>query len=170
MYALGYNRRAKDGDEYISTQNSEEITNLMIDISKKRKHWLKKEMLEEYTNNFSSPVGLKKFEYCLSDFMVHSVNLCNPSHYDVNDDSISVCTWIEDNPGTTDNWYLVFPNTTLDYKKAVIIKLFHGCTIAWDARVLRHASSKTVRLRGGNSNTAGNCELRKQRTRRRTQG
>ena len=164
MYALGYNRRAKEGDEYISTQKSEEITNLMREISIKRKLWLQKELLEDYSNNFSTPVGLKKFEFCLSDFMIHSMNLCNPSHYDVNDDSISVCTWIEDEPGTTDNWYLVFPNTTLDYKTAVIIKLFHGCTITWDARVLRHASSKTIRLRGGDSNTSGNCELRKKRT------
>lgn len=99
--------------------------------------------------------------------MAHSINLCNSSHYDSSDDSLSVCTWVEDEEGSTDNWYLVFPNVTQDYKRAIIIKLFHGCTISWDARTLRHCSSKTIRLRGGQGTSAGNCELRK-RNRRQT--
>lgn len=55
----------------------------------------------------------------------------------------------------------MFPNVTCDGKKAIAIKLFHGCTISWDASVLRHASSQvSYRMRGGGK-SAGNCEIRK---------
>ena len=156
-------KSAKEGNEYTSSFRNGDITNLIIDISMKRKRWFKLNHLEEYTTNFSTNVYLPKYEYCLSDFMAHSVDLCNSSHYDVGDDSMSTCTWIEEDIGKTDNWYFVFPNVTMDYKKAIVIKLFNGCTITWDARKLRHASSRTIRIRGGGGTTAGNCELRKKK-------
>ena len=78
----------------------------------------------------------------LTDFMVHSIGLVNSSHYDYSDETYTITTWIEEIDGITDNWYLVFPNLTTDFKNATVIKLFHGCTVCWDASVLRHASSK----------------------------
>ena len=99
----------------------------------------------------------------LTDFMVHSIALCNSSHYDVNDSTITITTWVEDIVGNTDNWYLVFPNVALidnlKNKKATLIKLSHGCTVSWDASKLRHASSKVSYKRRGSS--AGNCETKK---------
>ena len=67
----------------------------------------------------------------------------------------------EETIGNTKNWFLVFPNTTLGNNKAVAVKLFHGCTVCWDASKLRHASSvPTYRIKGGGT-SSGNCELRK---------
>ena len=97
--------------------------------------------------------------------MVHSIALCNASHYDVDDVTITTSTWVEEVIRNTKNWYLVFPNISIHDSKGVVIKLFHGCTVNWDASKLRHASSKPqytneYRLRGGGQ-SAGNCELRK---------
>ena len=70
-------------------------------------------------------------------------------------------TWVEEKENNTENWYLVFPNVTTDNNNATIIKLFHGCTICWDASKLRHASSvPSYRIKGGGT-SSGNCELRK---------
>ena len=97
----------------------------------------------------------------LSELMVHSISLGNSSHYDVNDESITVTTWVEEKENNTENWYLVFPNVTTDNNNATIIKLFYGCTICWDASKLRHASSvPSYRIKGGGT-SSGNCELRK---------
>ena len=94
--------------------------------------------------------------------MVHGTELCNASHYDSQDESVTVSTWIEKIPNNSENWYLVFPNVSCDNgKKATIIQLFHECTVLWDARVPCHASSQlTYRIRGGGGRPAGNCELR----------
>ena len=133
----------------------------MKQIGVLRKPWFKTQFPLDFESNFGTPNETEYFNDSLSDFMVHSVALCNSSHYDVNDKSITVSTWVEETLGNTDNWYLIFPNVTFDNKKATIIKIFHGCTVTWDASIIRNASSKlSYRIRGGGT-SAGNCELRK---------
>ena len=94
--------------------------------------------------------------------MVQSTSLCNSSHYDVNDDTITITTWVEETIGNTTNWYLVFPNISLNNSSnGTIIQLYHGCTVTWDAAALRHASSRvSYRLRGGGQ-SSGLCETRR---------
>ena len=165
MHALGYYGKAKEGLEYVSSKQHDDLSKLIIDVGRKRKFWYKDVCQHDFVTNFKEPMKLDKYDQSLSDFMVHTDSLCNLSHYDVNDTSLSVCTWVEEVIGNTDNWYLVFPNVTMNYFKAIAVQLFHGCTITWDARILRHASSKvTYRLRGGNGDdnnatSGGNCEL-----------
>ena len=115
---------------------------------------------------FTAQPSLSYMSDSLSDFMVHSTALANSSQYDVYDDRVTVSTWIEETIQNTMNWYFVLPNVTTDNNKATVIKLFHGCTICWDASKIRHASSKVqYRLRGGGT-SAGNCELRKKNRRK----
>ena len=106
----------------------------------------------------------------LSDFMVQSISLTISSHYDINDDSISISTWVESHIGLTKNWYFVFPNISHCDSNGLVIKLFHGCTVTWDASKLRHASSKVsyLRLRGGGAKpkSSGSCSLRKKKRQR----
>lgn len=74
-----------------------------------------------------------------------SRDLGNSSHLDTGDKSVSICTWVEEKPGTAKNWFFILPNTTLldDASKAVVIKLSHGLTISWDGRYLHHCTSIT---------------------------
>ena len=159
MIALGY-RSEKEG-EFKPSEKNEDIKNTMKIIGSSRNEWFQTNHKEDYDNNFNKDIKLEYMKEALSDFMVHSISLCNSSHYDCNDESITVATWVEETLGNTENWYLVFPNVTKDFKKAIVIQLFHGCCISWDAKLLRHASSKpTYRIRGGGT-SAGNCELRR---------
>ena len=166
MIALGY-RSEKEG-EYKPSEKNEDIKNTMKIIGSSRNEWFQTNHKEDYDNNFNKDIKLEYMKESLSDFMVHSTSLCNSSHYDCNDASITVATWVEETLGNTENWYLVFPNVTKDFKKAIVIQLFHGCCISWDAKLLRHASSKpTYRIRGGGT-SAGNCELRRKNRNRNT--
>ena len=61
---------------------------------------------------------------CLSDFMVHCVNLRNASHYNINDATITTSTCVEDDIGETQKWCFVFPNLTRDLKREFLVKKF----------------------------------------------
>ena len=91
MHVLGYNPLAsKSAFEYANTHNNKDISNCVIDIGKKRRTWFQQHLKEDYNNNFIAQNNLWKYRNSLSDFMVHSVALCNASHYDVEDDYITV--------------------------------------------------------------------------------
>ena len=188
MIALG--RRNKK-EEYVLSKNNHEIRNLMSVVGKEREQWFKSKFETEYEEQFSIKENVLPYmSESLTDFMVHSIALVNSSHYDYSDETHTITTWIEEVEGITDNWYLVFPNVTTDYKNVLVIQLFHGCTVCWDASILRHASSKinynnsedfTVsqindtneatfnskdrrgrgRRRRRNGRSAGNCQLRR---------
>ena len=160
MYVMG---RKDSIDGYKFCENNDDICEMISDVGKKRKEWFLKMFPEDYIDNFKTPVDIKYMNSGLSNLMIHSTELCNASHYDSNDDSVTISTWVEEIHNNTDNWYLVFPNVSCDNgKKSTIIQLFHGCTVLWDARVLRHASSQVIyRIRGGGGRSAGNCELRR---------
>ena len=74
-----------------------------------------------------------------------SCDLGNSSHVDGRDESVGIATWVEEKPGTAQNWFFILPNTTLvdNPSKAVGIKLSHGLTIAWNGKVLHHCTSVT---------------------------
>ena len=159
MFSMGKRSESK---EYVISKHNQDVRKLMTEIGNERKLWFMKEFPEEYKEQFSTENNLEYMKSCLSDFMVHSVNLRNASHNDINDATLTSTTWIEDTVGDTENWYFVFPNLSRDLKKAIVVKLFDRCTINWDGALVCHASSLT-RLRGGagTSTSAGNCELRR---------
>ena len=149
--------------EYAISEKNKELRDMMQSIGIERRKWFEKNFPDDFEKHFNTDNKLQYMKSCLSDFMVHSVNLRNASHFDVNDASITTTTWIEEEIGSTENWFFLFPNVTRDMETAIVIKLFHGCTINWDGAILRHCSA-LPRLRGGNrSTTAGNCELRRRR-------
>ena len=161
MFALG---RRNEKQEYSICKRNTNVTDLMASIGKCRKTWFKKRFPEEYKYQFDDEPNLDYCRESLSDFMVHSISLGNSSHYDVNDVSMTTSTWVEESIGNTQNWFLVFPNVSVDSERATLIQLFHGCTICWDAYKLRHASSvPSYRLRGGYGTSGGNCELRRKK-------
>ena len=74
-----------------------------------------------------------------------SRDLGNSSHIDSGDESVGIATWVEEICDRAQNWFFLLPSTTLtdDPSKAVVIKLSHGLTIAWDGKVLHHCTSVT---------------------------
>jgi hypothetical protein len=78
--------------------------------------------------------------------MFLSVNLGNACHLDINDLTRSVAVWAADDPADVENWFCILPYVTTGrngINKGVAIKLFHGCSISWDGRVLFHCTSVT---------------------------
>ena len=51
-------------------------------------------------------------------------------------------------------------------RRAIVIKLFHGCTINWNGALIKHCSSNTTQRIQGGGTSAGNCELRRKSRRR----
>ena len=111
---------------------------------------------------FNFTKTLPYMEQSLSDFIVNSISLTNSSHCDFNDDTMTVTTWVEDHPGNSNNWYLV---SLQNCSKGTVVKLHHGCTVVWDASVIRHASSRVDYKQVSNSclklQSSGLCETRK---------
>ena len=161
MYGLGIK---DDNKEFVLSKNNSVIQKMMNEIGTIRKQWFMECFPKYYEKEFINKTELPYMLDSLSDTMVHSISLGNSSHYDINDDSLTISTWTEETIGNTKNWFLVFPNTTLGNNKAIAVKLFHGCTICWDASKLRHASSvPAYRIKGGGT-SSGNCELRKKKS------
>jgi hypothetical protein len=79
--------------------------------------------------------------------MAISSNLGNATHYDVADGSVGYSVWMELKPGEATNWYFVLPNIMI--KKGgvtyngVAVQLFHGASVAWDGRIIRHGTTIT---------------------------
>ena len=92
MHTLGYNPLSKHDCEYVNTYRNEDITEYVKDIGSKRRKWFEENFKEDFEENFMAENNLSKFSDSLSDFMVYSKSLCNASHYDIDDESISVCT------------------------------------------------------------------------------
>jgi hypothetical protein len=80
-------------------------------------------------------------EHGVSAFISITRNLRNSSHYD-DDNSKSIVIFTEKFPGSSSNWYFLFPNLVRNNikDKAIAIKLFHGCAISFDATLLRHCT------------------------------
>ena len=77
--------------------------------------------------------------------LISSKDFVCASHYDTNDATPSIVAWVETSPGSTSNWYLLFPNVRLyvdgvEYS-GLGIPLGHGVTAAFDGRMVRHCST-----------------------------
>ena len=81
-------------------------------------------------------------------------NYGNEDHVDSGDATKAVNIWHESKPPPLDSkdpykncksWYFLFPNMEVkingEWKKGVAVKLRHGTTISWDARVIRHCTA-----------------------------
>ena len=89
MFGLGF---YNDTEEFYLSRDNTEIKEMMLTISQLQKEWVMKEFPEEYEKYFKEGLSKKEFDNCLSDFMVQSRSLCNSSHYDTNDGTITICT------------------------------------------------------------------------------
>lgn len=79
----------------------------------------------------------------ISAYALVSMDLVNSAHYDL-DTSVGLSIFNEKIPGKATNWNFVLPNTTMingNANQAIAIKLFDGCTIAWDGRKVFHCTS-----------------------------
>jgi len=74
-----------------------------------------------------------------------SINLANPSHYDVQDLGVGVAMWMEMDPTKKTDVYFVFPNLVVKDKNkcthyGVLVKLCDRCMISWDGALLQHCT------------------------------
>ena len=72
---------------------------------------------------------------------VRSCDLMNSSHLDSSDLANGIVTWIEHIPGLCRNWFFVMENVTIDGKRGLVIPIYHGLSLSWDATIIRHCSS-----------------------------
>ena len=93
----------------------------------------------------------------VSTTMNLSVNLANASHFDVNNALQGFIIWMEDEPGTTKDWYFVLPNVhgqipnSNKTSNGLANCLTNGVLVCWDGRVICHCTSMMNR----NSNVYG---------------
>lgn len=80
----------------------------------------------------------------ISGYFLVSKDLKNASHYDL-DAGMSVTIFVEKEPGMAKDWLFVLPNVVQTHKPSTsfAIQLFHGCSISWDGRVIRHCTAYT---------------------------
>ena len=79
----------------------------------------------------------------ISAYALISRDLINAAHYDL-DTSVGISVFNEKIKGRADGWYFVLSNTIIDggnETKAIIIKLFDGCTLAWDGTKVFHCTA-----------------------------
>lgn len=79
----------------------------------------------------------------VSAFMAMTKDYCNASHFDHKDATRTIVIYTDSNQEQCKEWYFLFPNVmelSDQSFKAVAIKLFHGCVISFDAKLLRHCT------------------------------
>lgn len=97
--------------------------------------------ISDMTQDVDIHESLGGMENGISAFVTITRNLRNSSHYD-DDNSKSIIIFTEKYPGESTDWYFLFPNLVRynQKHKAIAIKLFHGCAISFDAKLLRHCT------------------------------
>lgn len=75
--------------------------------------------------------------------IIVSPNYGNESHYDINDDSLTMGIWVEEKPNTASNWFFILPNVSYRGSIGVAIEIVHGRCIIWDGKKVRHLTSVT---------------------------
>jgi hypothetical protein len=79
--------------------------------------------------------------------VIFTIDLRNPSHFDVNDLKYSLSTWASDNPGKfKGKWFFVLPNVRVELTDGqvydgLVIVLDDSVEMLWDGRVLRHCTA-----------------------------
>jgi len=92
----------------------------------------------------------------ISAYCLISRDLINAAHYDL-DTTVSITIFHEKIKGKAKDWFFVLPNTVMNGRnsnKAVVIKLFDGCTLCWDGRKIFHCTGR--RDIGEGNNVYGN--------------
>lgn len=87
----------------------------------------------------------------ISAYSLVSRDLVNAAHYDL-DTSVGISIFNERIPGLGINWFFILPNTIVEggsKDKAIMIKLFDGCTLSWDGRDIFHCTG-TLDVGSGN--------------------
>ena len=145
MFAFGY-YNSKHGDYKSMQDETMDIRNYSITARKILDKYFKREIqdiVEADRKQDVVPSELMGGEDGISAYALISVDLVNAAHFDL-DTSVGISIFNEKCPGTATNWNFVLPNTTLvhgNQNKAVVIKLFDGCAIAWDGRKVFHCTS-----------------------------
>lgn len=147
MLLFGYRKKET---LYASTRDNEYDSEKMLLMSTKARETLDKYFPEEVKDILSSDSkqGIKTIdamggENGVGAYTIVSRDLVNAPHLDVYDRTKSITVFNEKNKGRAVDWYFVLPNTIAKYgshKKAIIIKLFHGCTLSWDGRKIFHCT------------------------------
>jgi hypothetical protein len=155
MYGIGEMKIAGN-EEFVVTKPTQVLANggLLTEINKASLDFgIKKygtvvptmKHLENQANRI--PVEAMGGDSSPSCSMAISTNLGNASHYDVADGSVGYSVWVELVPGTASNWFFVLPNVMVKREgktyNGVAIQLFHGASIAWDGRIIRHGTTIT---------------------------
>ena len=145
MFAFGYNNSTY-GD-YVSMKDSKmEIRKYSTTARKLLDRYFKDEVREIMNADKSQKVTPSEAmggDNGISAYTLVSRDLINAAHYDL-DTSVGISIFTEKIPGKSTNWFFVLPNTTVNGKsdkKAVIIKLFDGCTLSWDGRKVYHCTA-----------------------------
>jgi hypothetical protein len=90
-----------------------------------------------------------------------SRNLGNSAHIDFMDGSLSLAIWVEEEVGSSSNWYFILPNVQYE-GCGVAVKLFHGCAISWDGLIIKRCTSITTTSmkENGDDNNVFGCMFR----------
>ena len=67
--------------------------------------------------------------------------MINATHTYPEDSCQSISIFTESRIGPLREWYFIFPNSTRDGEKAILIALRHGVSIMWDGKKLFHCST-----------------------------
>ena len=156
MTALGNTATRSEGSTFISTKLFSKDPDLATALPKictavkkfcERKYpgviptfrYLEDAVGEEMPRELGGHIG------GITSAMTLSLNLMNATHYDVNDGSVGFSIWTESIPGESRNWFFVLPNILVEYQgkthHGLCIQLFHGVSVLWDGRIIRHGTS-----------------------------
>jgi hypothetical protein len=146
MYGLEYRSKAKG---IIYKQTKVQITaGLMEEVAVGVKKYMREQFGDipadirsaESGGNWAKPLKVMGGQDGPGGTMMVSCNLGNSSHYNIADQSQTFVNWAEKRMGMAGNWFLVFPNLSINGSNGVVIRLHHGIAITWDGRKLRHSS------------------------------
>lgn len=160
MFAFGL-RNIREGNYKSMKFCDEMVREYSLEARKLLSRYFSKEVSEIIKadrNQTVTPTWLMGGDDGLSAYCLVSRDLVNSAHYDL-DTSVSITIFNEKMVGTAEDWFFVLPNTMKEHdkdEKAIVIRLFDGCTICWDGRKIFHATAtRDIGLNKGN-HTYGN--------------
>jgi hypothetical protein len=144
----GYYRIPKDFDVALSKDASRRVTDawkatyplvmesIELSFFGARKAAIRK---EEFVEDNDQTEGAR--------VIIFTIDLRNPSHFDVYDLKYSLSTWASDNPEKfKGKWFFVLPNVRVELADGqvydgLVIVLDDSVEMLWDGRVLRHCTA-----------------------------
>lgn len=144
MFAFGKHNSVK-GDYVSMKDKNMNVRNYNIESRKLLEKYFRREVKEIINADRKQgivPSELMGGEGGLSAYCLISRDLINAAHYDL-DTSVGMSIFHEKIPGKAKDWFFVLPNLVINggkSDKAVLIKLFDGCTLCWDGRKIYHCT------------------------------